>query len=120
MIANTEGLELVESFEVNWKDLFAVHATIQFTIHLDALEEKKKVVNRAESFYAKLSEKVRGEFKYQPDDVFKKEAWDRWHDLLGNTHSYMTEQLNRHTDVLHTILTDRGTTSFWNCMARHH
>ena len=38
VIANTEGLGLVESFEVSWKDLFAVHATIQFTINVEALE----------------------------------------------------------------------------------
>ena len=89
VIANTEGLELVESFEVNWKDLFAVHATIQFTINLEALEEKKRVVSRAESFHAKLMEMVRNEFHYQPEDVFQKEAWDRLHELLGNTHTHL-------------------------------
>ena len=32
VIVNTEGLGLGGSLEVNWKDLFAVHATIQLTI----------------------------------------------------------------------------------------
>ena len=50
VIANTEGFELIESFEVNWKDLFAVHATIQFSINLEVLEEKKRVAERADSF----------------------------------------------------------------------
>ena len=42
VIANTEGFELIESFEVNWKDVFAVHATIQLTINLEVLVEKRK------------------------------------------------------------------------------
>ena len=41
MFANTEGLGLIESFEVSYKDLFVVHATIQFTINVEALEEKR-------------------------------------------------------------------------------
>ncbi len=38
LIAKTERFELIESFEVNWKEFFAVHATIQFTINLEVLE----------------------------------------------------------------------------------
>ena len=100
MIANTEGFELIESFEVNWKDLFAVHASIQFTIHLEVLEEKKRVVGRADSFHARLTDLVREEFKFGPYDVFTKEAWDRWNGLLAIAHSYMTDQFEKHAEVL--------------------
>ena len=58
VFANTEGLEIVEHFEVSWKDLYAVHATISFTLNLEQLDEKKRVVNRAESFYDRLAEMV--------------------------------------------------------------
>ena len=35
VFANTFGFELVENFEGSWKDLYAVHATISFTLDLD-------------------------------------------------------------------------------------
>ncbi len=87
VIANTEGFELIESCEVFWKDLFAVHSTIQFTIHLEALGEKKRVVDRAESVYARLAKMVREEMHYGPNNVVTQEAWDRWNEHLANTHS---------------------------------
>ena len=65
MFANTDGLELVEHFEVSWKDLYAVHATISFTLNLEQLDEKKRVVHRAESFYERFADMVRGEFGYR-------------------------------------------------------
>ena len=67
---------------------------------------KRRVVERADSFYGRLSDLVRGEFNYGPYDVYTKEAWDRWNGLLANTHAYMDDQFERHAEVLKTFLED--------------
>ena len=56
---------------------------------------------------------VREEFGYHPEDAFKKEAWERWHELLGQTHEYMKNQFDRHTDVLTELLRSKDTTQCW-------
>ena len=57
-------------------------------------------MNRAESFHGRLTEMIREEFGYHHDESFKKEAWDRWHEILGDTHSFMKTQFDRHAEVL--------------------
>ena len=112
VIANTEGFELIESFEVGWKHLFAVHTTIQLTMNLEVLEEKR-VVERANSFHARLTDLVREEFEFGPYDVFTKEARDRWNGFLASTHSYMTDQFEKHAEVSKKLLSDGDTTTCW-------
>ena len=71
------------------QDSTCIHTTIGFAINLDRLDEKKRVKNRSETLYGWLTEMVRKESGNQPYDTFTKEAWYRWHDHLGDTHSYM-------------------------------
>ena len=44
VFANTDGLEFEENFEVRWKYLYAVHATISFTLNFEQLEKKGREV----------------------------------------------------------------------------
>ena len=56
---------------------------------------------------------IREEFGDQHEESFKKEAWDRWHEILGDTHSFMKTQFDRHAEVLQEFLKQKDTTGFW-------